>query len=82
MDDHIISAVGEIVCNVRGVQEVVREIFLDDVLLVARADDELVKTVVAVQLHDVPQNRHPAQLHHGLRLELAFFTDAGDIAPR
>ena len=60
VDDHIISAVGEIVCNVRGVQEVVREVLLDDVLLVACADDELVKTVVAVQLHDVPQNRHPA----------------------
>lgn len=56
-------------------QEVVREVLLDDVLLVARADDELVKTVVAVQLHDVPQNRHPAQLHHGLGLELRLFTD-------
>ena len=75
MDDHVVATIGEIVCNVRRVQEVVREIFLDDVLLVARADDELVKTVVAVELHDVPQNRHPAQLHHGLGLELRLFTD-------
>lgn len=63
-------------------QEVVREVLLDDMLLVACADDEFVEPVVAVQLHDVPQDGHPAQLHHGLRLELAFFTDAGAIAPR
>ena len=75
MDDHVVAAIGEVVCNVRRVQEVVREVLLDDVLLVARADDELVKTVVAVQLHDVPQNRHPAQLYHRLGLELRLFTD-------
>ena len=75
MDDHVIAAIGEIVCNVRGVQKVVRKVLLDDVLFIARADDELVETVVAVQLHDVPQNRHPAQLHHGLGLELRLFTD-------
>lgn len=58
-------------------QEVVREVFLDDVLLVACADDEFVVAVVAVQLHDVPEDGHPPQLHHGLGLELGFFADAG-----
>lgn len=82
VDRHIAAAIGEVVCNVRGVQEVVREVLLDDMLLVARADDELVEAVVAVQLHDVPQDGHPAQLHHGLGFELAFFTDAGAVAPR
>lgn len=35
-------------------QEVVREVLLDDMLLVACADDELIETVVTVQFHDVP----------------------------
>ena len=82
MDGHLITPVGEVVSDIRGMQEIVGEVLLDDMLLVARADDKFIKTVVAVQLHDVPQDGHPAQLHHGLRLELAFFTDAGAIAPR
>ena len=63
-------------------QEVVRKVLLDDMLLVARAYDELVEAVMAVQLHDVPQDGHTAQFYHGLGFELAFFTDAGAIAPR
>ena len=82
MDCHRILPVCEIISNIRGVQKIVREILLDYMLLVPRADDEFVEPVMAVQLHDVPQDGHPAQLHHGLRLELAFFTDAGAIAPR
>lgn len=54
-------------------QEVVRKILLDDVLLVACADNELVEAVVAVQFHDVPEDGHPAQLYHGFWFELALF---------
>ena len=35
-------------------QEVVREILLDDVLLVAGQNDEIVVAVARVVLHDVP----------------------------
>ena len=52
-------------------------VLLDDVLLVPRADDKLIEAVGGVQLHNVPQNGHPAQLHHGLGLELGFFRDPG-----
>jgi len=75
MDNHVVPAMGEVVCNIRGVQEIVGKVFLDDVLLVTGADNELVETVVAVQLHDVPEDGHPAQLYHGLGLELGFFAD-------
>lgn len=47
MDDHVVSAVGEIVCNVRGVQEIVGKVFLDDVLLVACADKEFFEAIVS-----------------------------------
>ena len=77
MDDHFVGALGKIVCNVGGVQEVVCEILLNDVLLIARADDKLVEAVGGIQLHNVPQNGHPAQLHHGLGLELGFFRYPG-----
>ena len=77
MDDHLIFSVGEVVCNVRGVEEIVREILLDDVLLVPRADHELVVAVVAVQLHDVEENGHSAQIYHGLGLELGFLRNPG-----
>ena len=54
VDCHLISSIGEVVGDVRGMQEVVRKVFLDDVLLIARADDELLNPMMAVQLHDVP----------------------------
>ena len=56
VDGHLIAAMGEIVCNVRGMQEVVREVFLDDVLLVSSTDDKVIVSVMAIQLHDVPKN--------------------------
>ena len=75
--DKLERAIDKIICNVRGVQEIVRKVLLDDVLLVPRADDKLIEAVGGVQLHNVPQNGHPAQLHHGLGLELGFFRDPG-----
>ena len=80
VDGQIVPSVSEVVCNVRGVQEIVREIFFDDVLLIACANNEFVVAVMTVQLHDVPENGLAAQFHHRLWLELAFFADAGSIA--
>lgn len=45
-------------------------------LLVSGTDDEVVVAVVAVELHDVPEDGLAAQIDHGLGLELGFFTDA------
>src|SRR5437764_5012783 len=52
---------------------VVQEIFLDNIALVAEAQNKLSKAIVRVRLHDVPQNRPTTHLHHGLRTELRLF---------
>lgn len=56
----------EVKRHVAVVERVVREKFFDDVLLVARADYELVMPEMRVFLHDVPENRLAAYLHHRL----------------
>ena len=57
-------------------EEVVGEVFLDDVALIATAHDEIVDAVVGVELHDVPQNRPPADLNHGFGPDRGFLTEA------
>ena len=74
--------VGEVECDVAGIEEVIAEPFLDHVLLVARTDDEVIKTEMRVAFHDVPENRPTTDFHHGLRAVLGFFTDAGAEAAR
>ena len=39
MYDHLVLSIGKIVGDIGGMQEIVRKILLDDVLLVARTDD-------------------------------------------
>src|SRR5262249_31719729 len=62
--------------DVRHVQRVVGEILLDEIALVAEADDEVVEAVGGVDLHDVPQDRPAADLDHRLRTEMRLFADA------
>jgi hypothetical protein len=45
---------GHVKGDIRGVQKVVGEVLLDDVALVAAADDEVVDPVSGVELEDVP----------------------------
>ena len=68
--------------HVGGVQEVVGEILLDHVALVAEADDEIVDAVMGVDLHDVPEDRLAADLDHRLRPQVGFLGDAGAQAAR
>ena len=58
------------------VQEVVGEILLDHIALVAEADHEVVDAVVAVGLHDVPEDRPPADFDHRLGAQMRFLGDA------
>jgi hypothetical protein len=78
---HLHAVVGHVERHVRHVQEVVREVFLDQVALVPEADDELVHAVRRVDLHDVPEHRLAADLDHGLGPEHRFLADAGAHAP-
>jgi hypothetical protein len=62
------GVVAQVEGHVGHVEEVVGEVLLDDVALVAEADHEVVEAVVAVDLHDVPQDRPLADLDHRLGL--------------
>ena len=64
---HFDGVASEIERHVAGVQVVVREEFLDYVALVTQADHEFVDPMRGIQLHDVPQDRPPADLDHRLR---------------
>src|SRR5215469_1185980 len=58
--------------HVAHVQHVAREVFFDEMTLVPAANDEIIYSMMRVQLHDVPQDRFSADLDHGLRLDLRF----------
>ena len=75
VDHH--GVVAHVEGHVGHVQEVVGEVLLDDVALVAQADHEVAEAVVAVRLHDVPQDRPLADLHHGLGPGGGLFGQAG-----
>ena len=51
-------------------QEVVRKVLLDHVSLVATADNELIDPVLAVVLHDVPNDRTTTNLDHRFGSEM------------
>ena len=75
VDLHAVGA--QIEGHVGQVQEVVGEVLLDHIALVATADDEVVDAVGRIELHDVPEDRFAADLDHGLGLEVGFFRDTG-----
>ena len=63
--------------DVGHVQEVIREIFLDQIAAVAKADDEVVEAEMAVNLHDVPDDRLAADFDHGLGPHRGFLRNPG-----
>jgi len=58
----VVHVEGDVGC----VQEVVGEVFLDDVALVAETDDEVIDAVLGVELEDVPEDGAAADLDMGL----------------
>src|SRR4029453_3620295 len=75
MDFHLVTS--HIEGDVRHVQKVIGEVLLDDISLVAEADDEIAYIVSRVDLHDVPQDWLATNFYHRLRPEVGFFTYAG-----
>ena len=59
---------------------IVEEVVLDDVALVAQAQDEVALPIVRVGLHDVPENGASANFRHGFGAELGLFAKAGTQA--
>ena len=73
-----------VVAHVEGhvghVQEIVGEVFLDQVTLVSATDDEIIHPVGGIDFHHMPQDRLAADLDHRLGLEVGFFGDSGSEA--
>src|SRR5262249_11728612 len=76
----LVVTLGEGEREVGHVRPVVQEELLDLPALVAEAEDEAPVPVVAVQLHDVPEDRPSTDVHHGLRQPLAHLADAGALS--
>lgn len=53
-------------------QEVIGEVFFDEVALVATADDKLIDIVGGVNLQDMPQNWHTTNVDHGFGFKVGF----------
>ncbi len=59
--------------HIGGMQEVVGKILLDDVALVATADDEVMDAVLGINLQDVPENGPATNFDHRLGPDNRFF---------
>ena len=51
---------------------VIKEVTLDYIPFIAQGHHELAEPVVGVEFHDMPENRPPADLDHGLGPSLGF----------
>src|SRR5882762_10354942 len=71
MHSHLIGV--HVEGHIGGMQKVVGEVLLDDVALVATADDEVIDAVLRIYLQDVPQNGSAANLDHRLGPDNRFF---------
>ena len=74
---HFHMGVRHVKGDIGHVQEVVREVLLDEVALVAAADHEVIHAIRDINFHNVPNNRLAADLDHRLGLEVGLFGDAG-----
>ena len=62
--------------DIRRIQNVIGEKLFDNMPLVTKADNKIGDAVRRIDLHNVPQDRLVTDLHHGLRPEYCFFTQA------
>ena len=81
VNDEVVLSTREVEGDVARLKKVVGKPLLDNMLLVARADDELGEPVVGILLHDMPKDWHTTDLHHRLRAVCALFGDARPRAP-
>ena len=76
MDGHVVLG-GEIKGHIGPVEVVVCKILLDEMALVAAADDEVMEAKAGVIFHNVPQDGLFANSDHGLGFQMALLADAG-----
>ena len=71
----------EIDGHVRREGRVLRHVALDVLALVPERDEEIVVSVVRVDLQDVPEDRAVPDLDHRLRTHVRLFRQAGALPP-
>ena len=69
---HFHFVVRHVKSHIGHMQEIVGEIFLDDVAAVTAANDKVVHAVRGIHFHDVPQNGAPTNFNHWLWFEMGF----------
>src|ERR1039457_5674314 len=62
--------------HVGHVQEVVSKVFLDQIPFVSATDNNVVDSMVRIDLQNVPENRAPADFHHWFGAQSRFFAQA------
>src|SRR5947209_16214104 len=75
MDSDI--AIGQADTQVHGDIWVVEKEALDNLALVPKRHNELGESLLAIDLHNVPQNGTPTDLNHWLRLEIGLLGKSG-----
>ncbi len=63
--------------HITHVQEIIGEILLDHIALIAAADHKFVDAKAALDLEDVPQNWPTTDFRHRLRPEMSLFANSG-----
>lgn len=67
--------------HIAGIPMIVTEKFLDHLAFVTQAEDEIFVPVMSIRLHDMPENRTPADGHHRLGPELGFLVQTRAQTP-
>ena len=73
MNNHLIFATCIVKRNIGSVQEIICKPLLNHVLLISSTNNKLIVAIACISLHDMPQNRHTANLNHRLRFIRRFF---------
>lgn len=63
-------------------KEVIGEVLLDHVPLIAATDNEIVNTILGIELQDMPENWPAPNLHHRFRPDRGLFTQTRTQATR
>jgi hypothetical protein len=61
-------------------QEIIKKIFLNNIPLVAQANDKIVKPLGRKYFHDMPEDRLIPDLDHRFWSQMGFFRDPGSQA--
>jgi len=67
--------------HIGHVQDVIREILFNDMTFITAAYNEFIDPMEGLQLHDVPQDRFPADLDHRLWFDEGFLAQSGAKTP-